>query len=138
MNQVNQAVPLPGTESNSKLVGIGGWLLLLIIKLWAGTALRILAGAALPNHAEGMLNVGFGLLSGIAAFLLTTKNRKGVLFAKIFLIVEAAYYVLELLPPISVDNPVKTAGFFAASILYLVYLFRSKRVKNTYFPQPSL
>jgi len=60
------------------------------------------------------------------------------LFAKIFLIVEAAYYVLELLPPISVDNPVKTAGFFAASILYLVYLFRSKRVKNTYFPQPSL
>jgi hypothetical protein len=70
--------------------------------------------------------------------LLTTKNRKGVLFAKIFLIVEAAYYVLELLPPISVDNPVKTAGFFAASILYLVYLFRSKRVKNTYFPQPSL
>ena len=134
---MNQAVPLSDTSPDAKLVGVGGWLLLLVIKLWAGAAVRILVGITLPNHLEALLNIGFGVLSGTAAFLLTSKNRKGVLLAKIFLIAEAAYYVLELLPPTSVDNPFKTAGFFVASILYLIYLFRSKRVKNTYFPQPD-
>jgi hypothetical protein len=138
MNQVNQAVPLPDTQSDSKLVGLGGWLLLLVIKLWLGAAGRILVGVTLSNHGEALLNVGFGVLSLAAALLLTIKNRNGVLLAKIFLAADAAYYVLELLPPTSVDNPFKTAGFCVASIFYFIYLFRSKRVKNTYFPQPSL
>lgn len=133
---MNQAVPSTGIPSDAKLVGIGGWLSLLIIKLSLGAAVRVLVGIALPNHLEALLNIGFGVLSGIAAFLLLIRNRKGVLLAKIFLATEAAYYVLELLPPTSVDNPFKTSGFFVASILYLIYLFRSERVKNTYFPQP--
>lgn len=39
------------------------------------------------------------------------------------------YYLLELLN----DGPIKAVGFLVASVLYLIYLFRSARVKNTYF-----
>jgi hypothetical protein len=132
---VNQAAaqPSPDTSSDAKLVGIGGWLLLLIIKLWVGVAVRVLGGIAEPNHLVGLLNFGFAALAAIAAYLLGRNNPKGVMFAKILLAAEAIYYVLELIPPASVDNPFKTAGFFVASVLYFIYLFRSKRVKNTYF-----
>lgn len=126
----------PDASSNAKLVGIGGWLLLLIIKLWFGAAVRVLGGIAEPNHLLALLNFGFAALAGIAAYLLGRKNPTGVMLAKIFLAAEAVYYVLELLPPASVDNPFKTAGFLTASVLYFIYLFRSKRVKNTYFPEP--
>jgi hypothetical protein len=136
---VNQAtVQFAHDTSDAKLVGIGGWLLLLIIKLLVGTALRVLVGIAMPNHLAGVFNIGFGVLSGTAAFLLINRNRKGVLLAKIFLAAEALYYALELLPPASVDNPFKTCGFAAASVLYFIYLARSKRVKNTYFQQPEV
>ncbi|HVB56733.1 MAG TPA: hypothetical protein VNE63_09930 [Candidatus Acidoferrales bacterium] len=126
----------PNASSNAKLVGIGGWLLLLIIKLWFGAAVRVLGGIAEPNHLLALLNFGFAALAGIGAYLLGRKNPTGVMLAKIFLAAEGVYYVLELLPPASVDNPFKTAGFLTASVLYFIYLFRSKRVKNTYFPEP--
>jgi hypothetical protein len=135
---VNQAAAQLSLDasSNAKLVGIGGWLLLLIIKLWVGVTVRILGGIAEPNHLLALVNFGFAALAGIAAYLLGRKNPKGVMLARIPLAAEAVYYALELLPPASVDNPFKTAGFFTASVLYFIYLFRSKRVKNTYFPEP--
>lgn len=137
MNQVNQAAPSLDTSSDVKLVGVGGWLLLLVIKLSVGAVVLILAGIAGTNRVGSMLVIGLGVLSGITAFLLTTGNSKGVLLAKLFLGIEAAYYAFELLPPVS-DNPYKTTEFLILSILYIIYLFRSKRVKNTYFPQPTL
>lgn len=134
----NQTAAQPSIDisSNAKLVGIGGWLLLLIVKLWIGAAVRVLSGIAQPNHLVALLNFAFAALAGTAAYLLSRKNRKGVVLAKILLAAEAAYYALELMPPASVDNPFKTAGFFTASVLYFIYLFRSKRVKNTYSPEP--
>ena len=130
------AQPSPDTSSDAKLIGIGGWLLLLILKLWVGAAVRVLGGIAAPNHLVALLNFGFAALAGTAAYMLGRKNPKGVMLAKILLAAEAVYYVLELVPPASVDNPFKTAGFLTASVLYFIYLFRSKRVKNTYFPEP--
>jgi hypothetical protein len=123
-------------QQDARLIGIGGWLLLLVIKLSVGGLTRLLGGLAESNHGVGLLNIAFGVIAGIAAYLLMRKNAKGVLLAKIFLGAEALYYVLELIPPTSVANPFKTLGFFCASVLYLAYLFRSKRVKNTYFPAP--
>jgi hypothetical protein len=120
-------------STGTRLTGIGGWLLLLIIKLWIGAVIRFLGGIAEPTHPVGVLNLVFGALGGAAAYLLGSKNSKGVMLAKIVLAADALYYVLELLPPISVANPFKTAGFLVASILYVAYLFGSERVKNTYF-----
>jgi hypothetical protein len=121
---------------DARLIGIGGWLLLLVIKLSIGTVVRLLAGIAESNHLVGLLNLAFALVGGVSAYLLVIKSPKGVLLAKIVLGGEAVYYLLEVVPPISVANPFKTAGFFCVSVLYLAYLFRSKRVKNTYFPMP--
>jgi hypothetical protein len=111
---------------------VGGWLLLLIIKLWTGAAIRLLAAIADPNLV-GLVNLVFAVVSATAAYLLGRKNPRGVIFAKVALAAEAIYYALELVPPMSVGNPIKTVGFLAASALYFAYLFRSKRVKNTYF-----
>jgi hypothetical protein len=122
------------TSPDARLTGIGGWLLLLIIKLWIGAVVRFLVGIADATHPVGVLNLAFAALGGAAAYLLGSKSPKGVMLAKIVLAADACYYVLELLPPISVANPFKTAGFLVASILYIAYLFLSKRVKNTYFP----
>lgn len=135
MNQVGTTLS-PGTLSDAKLVGIGGWLLLLIIKLWVGVAVRLLGGIGEPNHLVALLNFGFAALAAITAYLLGRKDPKGVMLARFFLAAEAVYYLLELLPPTSSVNPFKTAGFLTASVLYFIYLFRSKRVKNTYFPEP--
>jgi hypothetical protein len=119
-------------RKDEKLVGVGGWLLLLIIKLWAGAAIRLVAAVGGPNLV-GLVNLVFAVVSATAAYLLGRKNPRGVALAKVALAAEAIYYALELVPPMSVANPSKTAGFLAASVLYFAYLFRSKRVKNTYF-----
>jgi hypothetical protein len=72
-------------------------LLLLIIKLWISAAVHGLVGITEPNHLVGGLNLGFAALAGVAAYLLNTKNPKGVTVAKIFLAVDAVYYLLALL-----------------------------------------
>lgn len=136
MDQVNQAIPLPAAKPDTKLVGVGGWLLLLVVKLLLGGLILIVDGISGTDRVSSILIIGLGVLSGITAILLLTGNRKGVLLAKITLGIEAALYLLELLPPS--DNPYKYGEFFVLSIPYIIYLFRSKRVKNTYFAQPSV
>jgi hypothetical protein len=136
---VNQAAEqlAPAHSSNTKLVGIGGWLLLLIVKLWVGVAVRLLAGIAEQNHAIALLNFAFAAFAAIAAYLLGQKRPKGVLLAKILLAAEAVYYILELLMSSADLNSFKTTGFLIASVLYLIYLFRSARVRNTYFGEKA-
>jgi hypothetical protein len=124
----------PEAPSEKRLVGINGWLLLLIIKLWASAVVRALVGLGQASSLDGIINLCSAALSGIAAYLLGIKNPRGVLLAKIFLAVDVLYYLLQLMPP--TDNPARTLGFLIASLLYFVYLFRSKRVKNTYAEQP--
>lgn len=132
MNQTAEQLS-SAPASNAKLVGIGGWLLLLIVKLWAGVAVRVLAGISEQSHAVASLNFGFAAFAAIAAYLLGRKHPKGVILAKILLAAEAVYYILELLLPAGSINTFKTTGFLVASVLYFIYLFRSERVKNTYF-----
>lgn len=138
----------PATRIQGIVVtGIRGWLLLLIVKLWVGAVVRLLGGFA--GFSDGaslvaLLNLGCGVLAGTAAYLLGTKNPKGVLLAKIYLAIDALYYLLALVESIhgaadgsQLPSWFKPAGFFAASLLYLAYLSRSKRVRNTYVPIPA-
>ena len=57
MNQAAEQLS-SAPASNVKLVGIGGWLLLLIVKLWVGVAVRVLAGISEQSHAVALLNFG--------------------------------------------------------------------------------
>lgn len=67
---------IKANEMGKPLVGIGGWLLLLIVKLWIGAAIRLLGGIV-----EGpiFLNLGFAAFGASAAYLLGRKRPKGVL-----------------------------------------------------------
>ena len=116
--------------------GIGGWLLLLIIKLWVGALVRSLAAITELPHVLGMVNLLYGVAGGYAAYLLSAKNPKGVLQAKIFLLADAAYYVVALANTLlgGEGSAFRKVGFVAASLLYFLYLSGSQRVKATYFP----
>jgi hypothetical protein len=129
--------------SSEKPKGIGGWLLLLIVRLWIGTAVRLIGGFAAGFSLIGLFSFGSVALSGAAALLLGFKNAKGVLIAKIFLAADAIYYSLSLIDSLlGSDSQVSSSmppwfqpsGYLIASVLWLVYLIRSRRVKNTYFP----
>ncbi len=90
----------------------------------------------------GLLSIGSAILSGAAAYLLLTKNPKGVLLGKVFLAVDAGYYCLEFIDSMfSASNSsgpmpawYKPSGYLLACIFWLLYLIRSERVKNTFFP----
>lgn len=132
-------------------------MLLLIVKLWISTAVRVLGGFSAGVSALGMTNASgadvaaqlalsaanifAGILAGVAAYLLMRKSAKGPLLAKIFLILDAGYYLLSLFSALggaasaagdSFPGWFKPTGYLLASIIWLVYLLRSRRVANTY------
>jgi hypothetical protein len=90
-----------------------------------------------------ILSFGYAALAGVAAFLLGRKSAKGVMAAKIYLAADGLYYALALLdsmigdatPQLNSSFPpwFKPSGYLIASVLWIVYLARSERVKNTYF-----
>jgi hypothetical protein len=123
--------------------GIGGWLLLLIIRLWIGTGIRVIGGVAAGLSLLGIFSLGSAALAGVAAYLLGRKSAKGVMVAKIYLVVDGLYYILALLdsmldgaPQLSGGLPpwFKPSGYLVACVLWLLYLAHSERVKNTYCP----
>jgi hypothetical protein len=129
-------------KSTIGVTGIGGWLLLFVVKLWFGAAVRVLGGMAAGFSLLGAFNVGFGVLGGVSAYMLGRKNAKGVKIAKIFLIADAGYYIFALINALLVGVSdergfppwINPCGYLTACIIWFVYLTRSKRVKNTYFP----
>jgi len=120
-------------EPKSPLTGIGGLLLLLIVRLWVGALIRLLSGMVTPSHAVGFVNIFFAAMGGTAAFLLGAQSPKGLKLTKVFLVAEAVYFALELLLPASGSDSAAPLGYLVASIAWLLYLLRSKRVQNTYF-----
>jgi len=102
--------------ADSRLTGIGGWLLLLIIKLWVSALIRGLGGIVELGQIMGGVNLAFALLAGTSAFLLGVKNPKGVLFGKLFLVADVIYYALELVPPTSSTNPSRPQDFFVPRV----------------------
>ncbi|HWF86371.1 MAG TPA: hypothetical protein VG222_16035 [Vicinamibacterales bacterium] len=129
-------------------VGIGGWLLVLCILLliWQPLSLGLLASGVLNDLAlRGVplalvlslrvLVTAFGIAAGLA---LLNRRPAAVTMAKASLIVSAATDVFVYLTPYFPSNrmPGETPFYIAASLAYyaiwLAYLFRAKRVKNTF------
>jgi hypothetical protein len=128
--------------------GVGGWLLLLcrLLIVWQPLTLAVTAPAALdslPLRGRGLavILVARVLVSalGIAAGLALQNRRAGAVgLARIALIVSAAMDVIVYTTPYYPNNrpPGDTPFYIAASIVFcavwLVYLWRSRRVRNTF------
>jgi hypothetical protein len=128
--------------------GIGGWLLLLcrLLLVWQPLSLAVTAPAALDSLPLRGRPVAIILVIrvlvaalGIAAGLSLQNRRAGAVgLARIALIAAAATDVFIYTTPYYPNNrpPGDTPFYIAASIAFcaawLVYLWRSRRVRNTF------
>ena len=129
-------------------VGIGGWLLVLcvLLLLWQPLSLGLVASSVLDDLALRGLPLALVILLrvvvaafGIAAGLALLNRRPGaVAMAKASLIASAATDVFVYATPYFPSNriPGETPYYIAAALVYyivwLAYLFRAARVKNTF------
>jgi hypothetical protein len=135
-------------QGRSDPAGIGGWLLLLsrLLIVWQPLNLAVAGMGALGamgvrGPAVGVILVvrtivtGVGVAAGIA---LSNQHAGAVTLAKVALMASAATDLFVYATPYFPNNraPGDTAYYIAASLAYhavwLTYLFRSRRVRNTY------
>jgi hypothetical protein len=128
--------------------GVRGWLLVLcaLLLIWHPLSLALAASSALDALAIRGLSLALVLALrllvtalGIAAGLALLARRAGaVLLAKVAIVASAATDVFVYSTPYYPSNrlPGDTVWLIAASLAYhgvwLAYLFRSIRVRNTY------
>jgi hypothetical protein len=128
--------------------GVSGWLLVLcaLLLVWGPISFGLVASNALPALsvrglplavilAARIIVTAFGIAAGIA---LITRRGPAVVMAKVALVLSGAtdlvvygtsYFPSNRMPG---DTPLYVAASLAYHGLWLAYLFRSTRVKNTY------
>lgn len=135
-------------EINGRPRAIGGWLLILcaLLLVWGPVSLGLVASSALQSLsirglplAAGLtvriFVAAFGIAAGIALF---TRRGPAVSMAKSALVLSAAADLLVYVTPYFPSNrmPGDTPLYVTASVAYhtlwIAYLMRSQRVKNTY------
>jgi hypothetical protein len=134
----NKSLPaLPGNVFRDVyLTGIGGWLAFFIIRLWWIVVLDINGLARQLSPLGTALKVTYAVFAAIVAVLMMVKNPYGVKIAKPYLLLEASdhlFFAWVAAVEINSSSVIKLCWAFVGSILWWVYLTRSKRVRNTYF-----
>ena len=128
--------------------GIGGWLLVLclLLLIWQPISLGLVASSMLDALASGglpavlilltrLIVTGFGIAAGLA---LLGRRTGAVTLAKVSLALSAATDVFVYTTPFFPSNrapgetPVYIAVSLTYSIVWIIYLFRSKRVRETF------
>ena len=150
MNPVNQSACGPREEPGSPRAvnNVRGWLLVLCLLLlvWQPISLALVSSSVLDALAVRGLPLALVLMTrvlvtafGIAAGLALLGRRAGaVTMAKVSLAVSAATDVFVYTTPFFPSNrpPGDTALVVGASLAYygvwMMYLFRSRRVKETF------
>jgi hypothetical protein len=128
--------------------GVGGWLLLLCLLLLVGQPINLAIGAARALGALSMRGLPLALVVlgqlmvagiGVSAGLALLGGRRGaVTFAKWSLLLSAGMDLFVYSTPFVPNNrlPGTTPLFVIASLTYyaiwIAYLSRSKRVRNTF------
>ncbi len=128
--------------------GVGGWLLVLCLLLvvWQPISFGLLASSLLDRLASRGLPLVLALITrilvtafGIAAGLALFNLRPGaVTMAKLSLALSTAtdlvIYTTPLFPSNRApgDTPLYVAGSLAYASAWILYLVRSKRVRNTF------
>jgi hypothetical protein len=139
----------PPPTSETRLPAVGGWLLILCrlllvyqpvtLALTISGALQALSARGLPLGILIVVRVavaGFCIAAGRA---LTARQPAAVSLAKLALVLSAGSDLLVYTTPYFPDNrpPGDTPFYVAASLTYhatwLVYLVRSRRVRDTWF-----
>jgi hypothetical protein len=135
-------------DASQRSPGVGGWLLVLcaLLLVWHPLSLGLAASSVLDRLPVRGLPLALVLMLrllvtalGIAAGLaLLTRRGAAVALAKTALVASAATDLFVYLTPFYPNNrlPGDTVWYVAASLTYhgiwLAYLFRSTRVRNTY------
>ena len=128
--------------------GVGGWLVVLcsLLLVWGPISFGLVASNALPALsvrglplafilAARVIVTAFGIAAGIA---LATRRGPAVTMAKVALVLSGATDIVVYGTPyfpsnrVPGDTPLYVAASLAYHGLWLAYLFRSTRVKNTY------
>jgi hypothetical protein len=144
MESVKQGLKPPGRTGT----GVGGWLLLLcaLLLIWQPVSLALLASSVVGQIALRGLSLVLVLVArvmvaalGIAAGIaLAGRRPAAVTMAKVSLVASAvtdvffystSYFPSNRLPG---DTPLYAAASLAYYGIWLVYLYRSKRVKRTF------
>ena len=116
----------------TKITRMGGWLALLIA--WLCLAF-LLDGAyvirARHSYPMAALSAAFLALDGSAAYLLSIKDSKGVLIAKSLF---AARLVVVVVYIVTNAGVVRRTLEAIVTVAWLLYLLRSKHVREMYFP----
>jgi hypothetical protein len=148
MHLVSSMLEAGQPERIERLAGVRGWLLVLcaLLLVWEPLSLGLAASSVLDTLALRGLSLALVLTLrllaaaiGIAAGLALLARRAGAVgLAKIALVASAATDLFVYSTPFYPTNrlPGDTRWFIAASLAYhgvwLAYLFRSARVRNTY------
>lgn len=121
-------------DKNSKIVGFGGWLILIQIGLIIGLILYFITGISFLGDKGNNNSLIFGILFliltscyGYTIFLMYSKNKKFPNFAILILWLTFGIYLL-------LNNGFgnETFGILVGAILWTFYFRKSKRVKNTF------
>jgi len=121
------------------LTGVGGWLLFFVIVMFFNALLNLAISA--NAGAGAIFTLPLAALAVITGVQLSRKQKSGVLLAKIFLYANFCVAVLAVIGAAEANDA--TGIVMAQCVLYLLrsivfgaiwlgYLYRSKRVKNTY------
>jgi hypothetical protein len=135
-------------RSSATKSGVGGWLLVLCLLLLIGQpiSLGLVASSMLDSLASGglpavlilltrLIVTGFGIAAGLA---LLGRRPGAVTLAKVSLVLSSATDVFVYTTPFFPSNrapgetPVYIVASLAYSIVWILYLWRSKRVRITY------
>src|SRR5215470_11756384 len=111
--------------------GIGGWLLVFLLWLALTSGLSLLVGLRQTGYKRGALGA-YGVLGVVTIVQLVRKQPSGVPLAKTLLVFVIGMLILEVA---QVQTRQQGAGLIRNLILaglWLAYLVRSERVKNTF------
>lgn len=125
-----------------RLCGIHGWLALFVFAMFVnglviiGESLNVPAGTSIIFCA---LVAGLGLVAIAAGVQLVRKKKQGLLLAKVFLVGNIVLNGLAVIGSLGDDVTTRVASVVSFgrvllfSALWLLYLKRSVRIRNTFF-----
>ncbi len=123
-----------------EVAGIGGFLLLLIVLLGMSAVGAIVRGGFAFSREPlfAAVSIGFGAFSGYCWWLLARRHPSAPARTRILLAAVIVWDVLYSFPGFVAGRPFELRFAWSAlvSLLWLLYLSRSRRVALTYAPAP--
>lgn len=141
-DSIGHASAGPAKPAETNLVGFRGWLAFLALGVTTGPILTLVLlaeGLALPRDGKNIFIIGLLLtILVVQLFTAVAMWRRRSYFPKLFVVQSSLHILFGLLLLLGaiVEGNVPAMGFAigwtAGTILWTIYVFRSRRVKNTF------